>query len=81
RKYGIFYDLHTVEIISLDLNDIHTNSIEKSDAFINEEYEYQDLWNNYFKSTTIKSRINTKLHVQHVPKRYWKHLSEKKEAV
>jgi len=81
RKYGIFYDLHTVEIISLDLNDIHTNSIEKSDAFINEEYEYQDLWNNYFKSTTIKSRINTKLHVQHVPKRYWKYLSEKKEAV
>lgn len=81
RKYGIFYDLHTVEIISLDLNDIHTNSIEKSDTFINEEYEYQDLWNNYFKSTTIKSRINTKLHVQHVPKRYWKYLSEKKEAV
>lgn len=81
RKYGIFYDLQTVEIVSLDLTDIHTNSIEKSAVFTEEEYNYQDLWNNYFKSTTIKSRINTKLHVQHVPKRYWKYLSEKKEAV
>ena len=78
RKYGIFYDLHTVEIISLDLTDIHSNTLEKSSVFTNEEFEYQDLWNNYFKSTTIKSRINTKLHVQHVPKRYWKYLSEKK---
>jgi probable DNA metabolism protein len=81
RKYGLFYDLNTVEIISLDLSDIHTNSNEKSSAFTYAEYEYQDLWNNYFKSTTIKSRINNKLHVQHVPKRYWKYLSEKKEAV
>ncbi|MBU2902549.1 TIGR03915 family putative DNA repair protein [Maribacter dokdonensis] len=81
RKYGIFYDLHTVEIISLDLTDIHSNTLKKSSVFTDEEFEYQDLWNNYFKSTTIKSRINTKLHVQHVPKRYWKYLSEKKEAV
>lgn len=81
RKYGIFYNLNTVEIISLDLTDIHVNSLEKSSVFTDSEYEYQDLWNNYFKSTTIKSRINTKLHVQHVPKRYWKYLSEKKEAV
>ncbi|APQ19107.1 TIGR03915 family putative DNA repair protein [Maribacter hydrothermalis] len=81
RKYGLFYNLHTVEIISLDLTDIPQNSLQKNSAFTNEEYEYQELWNNYFKSTTIKSRINTKLHVQHVPKRYWKYLSEKKVAV
>ncbi len=81
RKYGLFYDLRSIEIISLDLTDIHTNRIEKSAVFTDTEYKYQDLWNNYFQSTTIKSRINTKLHVQHVPKRYWKYLSEKKEAV
>lgn len=81
RKYGIFYNLHAVEIISLDLSEIHTNSLHKNNAFSNEEYEYQDLWNNYFKSTNIKSRINMKLHTQHVPKRYWKYMSEKKEAV
>lgn len=81
RTYGLYYDLHKVEIISLDLTDIHTNSLEQNSVFADAEYQYQDLWNNYFKSTTIKSRINTKLHVQHVPKRYWKYLSEKKEAV
>lgn len=81
RKYGIFYNLNSVEIVSLDLNEVYANSIRKNDTFSGEEYSYQDLWNNYFKSTNIKSRINMKLHTQHVPKRYWKYLSEKKEAV
>lgn len=81
RQYGIFYNLKSVEIISLDLTEIYTNSIRKSDHFSNDEYDYQDLWNNYFKSTNIKSRINMKLHTQHIPKRYWKYLSEKREAV
>lgn len=81
RKYGIFYDLNRVEIITINLDDIYANSIHKSNRFLGEEYDYQDLWNNYFKSTNIKSRINLKLHTQHVPKRYWKYLSEKKEAV
>lgn len=81
RKYGIYYNLERVEIISLDLSEIHANSINQSNVFSGAEYHYQDLWNNYFKSTNIKSRINMKLHTQHVPKRYWKYMSEKKEAV
>ncbi|MEM9076006.1 MAG: TIGR03915 family putative DNA repair protein [Bacteroidota bacterium] len=80
RKYGIFYDLNAVEIVSLNLQEIHFNKVHKSDTFLNEEYDYQTLWNDYFKSTNIKSRINKKLHTQHVPKRYWKYLSEKKET-
>jgi len=81
RKYGLYYNLESVEIITLDLEEIYTNSIHKNKAFTNEEYNYQELWNDYFKSTNIKSRINMKLHTQHVPKRYWKYMSEKKEAV
>ncbi|MEW2922160.1 TIGR03915 family putative DNA repair protein [Muricauda sp. ANG21] len=81
RKYGIFYNLDHVEMVSLNLKDIHYNKTVKGDAFKTEEYDYQTLWNDYFKSTSIKSRINPKLHTQHVPKRYWKYLSEKKEAV
>ncbi|MFS4468217.1 TIGR03915 family putative DNA repair protein [Maribacter sp. 2210JD10-5] len=81
RKYGIFYNLERVKIVSLDLNEIHFNRTRKSRLFTKGEYEYQELWNNYFQSTNIKSRINKKLHTQHVPKRYWKYLSEKKEAV
>ena len=81
RQYGIFYNLERVEIIALDLKEIYTNSIHRSDNFTHGEHSYQELWNNYFKSTHIKSRINMKLHTQHVPKRYWKYLSEKREAV
>ena len=81
RRYGIFYDMEGVEIVSLDLNEVHYIRIARNKAFETEEYEYQSLWNNYFKSTNIQSRINRKLHTQHVPKRYWKYLSEKKEAV
>lgn len=81
RRYGIFYNLEKVEIISLDLQEVYANSTRKSDKFFYNEYSYQELWNNYFKSTNIKSRINKKLHAQHVPKRYWKYLSEKKQAV
>jgi len=81
RNYGIYYNLDNVELVSLDLSEIHHNRTKKSKVFVEGEYDYQELWNNYFQSTNIKSRINRKLHTQHVPKRYWKYLSEKKEAV
>lgn len=75
RNYGIFYDLEKVEIIQLDLP---ASILETStDFFTTEEIQFQHLWKNYFDSTNIKSRKNTKLHQQHVPKRYWKYLSEK----
>lgn len=81
RKYGIYYDLECMEIVSLDLTEMYTYSINKNHRFSAEEYESQDVWNHYFKSTRIKSRINSKLHTQHVPKRNWKYQGEKKEAV
>lgn len=81
RSYGLFYNLYGVEIVTLDLKEVYTNSIQKSDTFLDTEYDYQNLWNNYFRSTNIKSRINPKLHQQHLPKRYWKYLSEKKAVV
>jgi len=45
--------------------------------FAKQEFEFQTLWQDYFKSTNIVSRKNMKLHIRHVPKRYWKYLSEK----
>ncbi|MEM8762908.1 MAG: TIGR03915 family putative DNA repair protein [Bacteroidota bacterium] len=81
RKYGIHYDLKQVELVSLKLDEVLHNTTRRSDALTNEEHDYQLLWNDYFKSTNIASRINKKLHTQHVPKRYWKYLSEKKEAI
>lgn len=77
RKYGVYYDLKTVEIVSLDL-DIKLIENKSSEVFSDSEIEYQKLWWEYFDHTNIKERKNSKLHLQHVPKRYWKYLTEKK---
>lgn len=47
------------------------------EVFATQEFEFQKLWQDYFKSTNIESRKNMKLHTRHIPKRYWKYLSEK----
>lgn len=77
RHYGLFYDLQKVEIIDMDfpLNFDFTKT--DSEYFSEEEFEFQKLWQDYFKATNIESRKNMKLHIRHVPKRYWKYLSEK----
>lgn len=76
RKYGIYYDLHDVEFISMEFSDVKSAADVKA-SFNEDEEVYQHLWKNYFKSVNIASRKNTKLHVRHIPKRYWKHLTEK----
>ncbi len=75
RNYGIYYDLKKPEMVHLDLPTQILNSPES--IFSEEELDYQKLWKNYFESTNIAARANRKLHEQHVPKRYWKYLSEK----
>ena len=74
RKYGIFYNLETVDEVFLEFNEVKSSD---ESIFEENEEEYQTLWKSYFKHINIPSRKNTKLHLQHVPKRYWKHLTEK----
>lgn len=76
RAFGLYYDLHQVEYITLDLSPEGTgkNILAKYDS---DEGIYQVLWKDYFKSVNISSRKNSKLHLRHVPKRYWKNLTEK----
>lgn len=74
RQYGIFYDLETCDFFYPEEN-IDTKNI--TDKFHDEENNYQKLWQRYFDKTNIKERKNLKLHLQHVPKRYWKYLTEK----
>ena len=73
RKYGLYYDLHTVEEVQLDFSD----SLTTTDIFNEEEEIYQQLWQVYFSNVNIKARKNMKLHIQHMPKRYWRYLVEK----
>ncbi|KFF10257.1 DNA metabolism protein [Chryseobacterium soli] len=74
RNYGILYDLETCDFFypeeKLDLS-------RYQQQFHEEENQYQKLWQRYFTKTNIVERKNLKLHIQHVPRRYWKYLTEK----
>lgn len=80
RRYGLHYDKACgtvaealLEFVKADAQDLAPGLI-----FDTQEDRYQALWKAYFNSTTIASRHNMKLHLRHVPKRYWKYLVEKK---
>lgn len=76
RNYGLYYDLHDTQFISLEFSEVKSHE-NVAAAFCDDETLYQDLWKNYFTSVNISARKNTKLHLRHIPKRYWKHLTEK----
>lgn len=76
RHYGVFYDLKSMEFFYPESNQIY--QFQKIDDLLHEEEKnYQKLWQRYFFKTNIPERKNLKLHYQHVPKRYWKYLTEK----
>ncbi len=78
RRYGLLYDLQSVSEVALTHNEKETLTAGTVSIALDEkETLYQQLWQQYFKSTSIASRKNTRLHLQHVPKRYWKYLTEK----
>jgi len=76
RGYGLHYDLHDTQFIELNFSDV-LKPAGVIAAYSEDEGIYQHLWKNYFTSVNIVSRKNTKLHVRHIPKRYWRHLTEK----
>jgi probable DNA metabolism protein len=83
RKYGLFYDgesTATVEIAFRDGSESSGGSGGPEDlsAILDEKEElYQQLWQLYFNNVNIKARRNMKLHLRHMPLRYWKFLPEK----
>lgn len=80
RQYGLYYDLHKVEEIVLEhAPEMKTTTFLAADLLHDKDQLYRLLWNDYFKSTNIVARKNMKLHLRHVPKRYWKYLTEKKD--
>ncbi len=78
RKYGLYYDLKKVEEVSINFEADLNNAASLKEIFDEKEELYQTLWQQYFQSVNIKARKNMKLHIQHMPKRYWKYLVEKK---
>ena len=78
RNYGFYYNLHDVEEVRISDSNINffTGKVNK-DAMDDSELNFQEIWNCYYQSTTIKERKNLKLHKQFLPKRFWKYLPEK----
>ncbi|HKG06024.1 MAG TPA: TIGR03915 family putative DNA repair protein [Pedobacter sp.] len=76
RHYGICYDMKKVEEVHLERSDERALKKPGMANLDVDEDLYASLWKNYFKSANIEARKNTKLHVRHVPKRYWKYLTE-----
>lgn len=77
RNYGFYYDLQSVTEITLDNTDSFLDGKLDEKLMAEDEKLFQDLWKGYFKAMTIKERINLKLQRQHMPKRFWKLLTEK----
>lgn len=77
RKYGMYYDTNTVQTVQIHFSEEATNGKDISSVYDESEAIYQQLWRQYFNSVNIAARKNTKLHIQHMPRRYWKYLPEK----
>lgn len=77
RKYGLYYDLEKTKEVLLNFEIDLNNKEALKEVLDNEEELYKTLWQQYFQSVNIKARKNMKLHIQHMPKRYWKYLPEK----
>jgi probable DNA metabolism protein len=81
RKYGLYYDLNTVQTVQIQFSEEVAGGKDVSPVYDDSEAIYQQLWKQYFKSVNIASRKNTKLHIQHMPRRYWKYLPEKSPTI
>mgnify|MGYP000413349691 FL=1 len=84
RRYGFYYDLQEVTLISFDddSREAHliTGMLDES-LMDKDEKLFQQLWKTYFKAICIKERMNPRKHKQDMPVRYWKYLTEKQKVV
>ena len=79
RHYGLYYDCRKTDFVGLEnpVFSIGRSSLHNEPIQDEKEKEYQSLWKNYFHAVNIRERNNKKLHLRHMPRRYWKYLIEK----
>ncbi len=76
RNFGVTYDLADIHFINPEPEQLQ-QFLNSGQFHHQDERQFQKMWQTYFVKTGIPSRKNMKLHIQHVPKRYWKYLTEK----
>jgi probable DNA metabolism protein len=72
RNYGLCYDQHQTRTMTLAGTELQ--AMQKAYA---KERDCQTLWRRYFAAATISLRDNPKLHLQRLPRRFWRYLPEK----
>jgi len=78
RKFGYYYDLENVREITIGNQKVNFESGQvNNDVLHVSEKLFQELWKNYYDTINIKERKNLKVHMQFLPKRFWKLLPEK----
>lgn len=76
RGYGAYFDLERVT--ALEASDLADEGRALDPGLWDgHEAHFAQLWNDYFHSTCINERKNPRLHLKHVPLRYWGYLTEK----
>ncbi len=66
RGYGVYYDGEQSRIVSA-----RPDTTDHS-----EEPTFRRLWRAYYDAAAIEERANPRLLLQHMPRRYWKYLTE-----
>lgn len=70
RGYALIHDAGLMQLVPLTFAERASPSEPES--------RFQDLWRTYFSAVNIPERANPRLHLQHLPRRYWRHLTEKR---
>lgn len=79
REYGYYYDLTTITEVNFETKESHLiTGMLNEELMAKDEKLFQQMWQEYFKSISIKERKNPRLHKQNMPVRFWKYLIEKK---
>ncbi|MDA3953716.1 MAG: TIGR03915 family putative DNA repair protein [Bacteroidales bacterium] len=78
RKFGYYYDLENVREITIGKQKVSFESGKVNNDILHmSEKLFQKLWKSYYETINIKERKNIKVHMQFLPKRFWKYLPEK----
>ena len=78
RKFGYYYDLESIREITIGNKKVSFESGKVDDDVLHvSEKLFQKLWKSYYDAINITERKNLKVHMQFLPKRFWKYLPEK----
>ncbi len=79
RAYGYYYDQKEVIEVSFAEKEAHLIDGILSETLLDpQEKQFQQLWQTYFKATSIRERLNPNLQRKNMPVRFWAYMPEKR---